>query len=73
MFGKSGRKGFWSLSTFTLQSFHDVEVLNETASMIVVPYGKHSYDVTPVTAAIIKLDLMYIGPCIVIYFYSKTN
>jgi hypothetical protein len=57
IFGKSGRKVFWSLSSFTLPSFHDVEVLNETASLNIVPFGKHSSNLTPVTSAIIKLDV----------------
>jgi len=57
MFWKSSRKGFWSLSSFTLPSFHDVEVLNETASLSIVPYGRHSYHLTPLTAANIKLDV----------------
>jgi len=47
----------WSLSSFTLPSFRNVEVQNETASLNIVPYGKHSYTLTPVTSASTKLDI----------------
>ena len=54
MFGKCGRKGFWLLSSFTIPSFHNVEVLNEAASLSIVPYGKHSYNLTSVKSVILK-------------------
>lgn len=54
MFGKSGREGYWSLSSFTFPSFHNVQALNETASLSIVRCGNHSYNMTPLTAANLK-------------------
>ena len=47
----------WSLSNFTLTSFRNVEVQNETESLSIVPYGKHNCNLNPVTATNIKLDV----------------